>query len=252
MEEIALSGGNATAGVVRIGDTVRKPWTDATPTVIEYMRSLAAQGLDIPAPLGRDEAGRQIIEFVAGPSAHTRELTPDDLRRIGGIVRAIHDASPLVGPDVGPLPEMLLPADEPDLLCHNDLTPWNLIVGDRWVFIDWDGAGPSTRLWDLAYSAQAFTLNDPDAEPSAAAAGLVAFLDGYDADAALRAALPRTMARRAWAMHDMLRRAHDEERQPWGSMYVDGHGAHWRAVAAFVEAHEGVWRAALAEERAGA
>ena len=31
---------------------------------------------------------------------------------------------------------------------------WNLVRDrDRWVFIDWDGARPGSRLWDLACSA---------------------------------------------------------------------------------------------------
>ncbi|WP_407645311.1 phosphotransferase [Brevibacterium pigmentatum] len=32
---------------------------------------------------------------------------------------------------------------------HGDLTPWNLLLGERWVFIDWDSAAASARLWDL-------------------------------------------------------------------------------------------------------
>jgi len=57
---------------------------------------------------------------------------------------------------------------------------------DRLVFIDWDGAGPSTRLWDLAYAAISFGHLFPDVHVRATADRLTAFLDGYDADDHLR------------------------------------------------------------------
>ncbi|ATG55222.1 aminoglycoside phosphotransferase [Brachybacterium ginsengisoli] len=247
-EEQPLSGGNATEGVVRAGDTVRKPWGPTTAAVHELMRTVAAAGVDVPAPLGRDEQGRQVQEFVPGPLAmDSPPLTPVELRRVGTVLRAIHDASEGFTPSAPTPWEPLLPVPGggEDLICHGDLTPWNLILGERWVFIDWDGAAPSTRLWDLAYSAQAFTLNDPSARPAEAAADLAALVDGYGADAALRAQLPDAMIDRTEAMHTMLESAHREGREPWGTMFVEGHGAHWRGAADFVTEHRELFAAAL-------
>lgn len=168
--------------------------------------------------------------------------------RAGALVRSIHDASEGLEADALGLGTALIPVEQPDLVCHGDLTPWNLVVGDRWVFIDWDGAASSTRLWDLAYSAQAFTLNDPGEEPTRAAVNLRAFLDGYGADAAIRAALADALPERAWAMHRLLETAHRDGREPWGSMYVNGHGAHWRGIAEYLEANEAIWRDALSAD----
>ncbi|MGO3210173.1 MAG: phosphotransferase [Brachybacterium sp.] len=245
-----LEGGNATAGVVRVGDTVRKPWGPTTPAVHELMRTVAAAGIDVPAVRGRDQQGRQVLEFVPGTSAlDAPPLRLDELRRVGRMIRSIHDASAGFAPSAPAPWDALLPVPEgtPDLICHGDLTPWNLILGERWVFIDWDGAAPSTRLWDLAYSAQAFTLNDVAEEPAAAARRLAALIEGYGADADLRARLPRTMAARAEAMWTMLRDADREGREPWGAMFTSGHGEHWRDVADHVRRHEPAWVRALSD-----
>ena len=246
LDEVPLSGGNAGGVVVRVGDTVRKSWTESTESVADYVRHLRESGVDAPRVVGRDAHGRQVIEYVDGVLAMAREpLTHSELHRVGEMVRAIHDASASYVPPPDARWDTLLEPANADLICHNDLAPWNLIMGNRWVFIDWDGAGPSTRLWDLAYAAQAFTLNDAGRDPDEAARELSVFLDGYRADHALRTALPRTMHRRAAAMHDLLRESHDTGREPWASMYSTGHGEHWRRVSHYVQQHEHVWARAL-------
>ena len=129
-----LEGGNATAGVVRVGDTVRKPWGPTTPAVHELMRTVAAAGIDVPAVHGRDEQGRQVLEFVPGTSAlDAPPLRLDELRRVGRMIRSIHDASAGFAPSAPAPWDALLPVPEgsPDLICHGDLTPWNLILGER-------------------------------------------------------------------------------------------------------------------------
>lgn len=248
MQEHTLSGGNVTDRVVRVGQTVRKPWAAATPSVTAFVQAVRATGVDAPEPLGQDEDGRSVQEFIHGTIAMDQgPLSLDDVRRVGSIVRAIHDASAQFTPPENAAWESALPAPGSDLVCHNDLAPWNLIIGERWVFIDWDAAAPSTRLWDLAYAAQAFTLNDPNQSPHAAARRLAAFVDGYRANEATRTALPAEMGRRATAMRTLREDAASAEREPWASMHVGGHGAHWAAVTHYVEAHQEVWLTALAD-----
>lgn len=253
--EHELTGGNATAGVVRVddpklGSTVRKPWLPHSALVQNWTEQLRTAGIDVPRSFGRDDQGRAVTEFVPGDLA--LDLPPldlEELSRIGRLLRSIHDASEqAIGPErLDDWPTGLLPPPEPPtLICHNDATPWNLVVGpDRWVFIDWDGAGPSTRAWDLAYSAQAFATLGPDQTPDEGASRLRAIIDGYGADAGLREELPALLATRARAMYDLLERSHRERLEPWASMFVQGHGDHWRGVADHCAAHEMMWRQAL-------
>ncbi|WP_060916309.1 phosphotransferase [Microbacterium oleivorans] len=244
--EEALSGGNASGAVVRIGDTVRKPWTASTPSVTAYVHALRAAGIDAPEPRGRDEAGRQVLEYVPGELALMHgTMAPAELGRVGAMVRAIHDASARWTPPEDSLWESAIPAPASELVCHNDLAPWNLMMGERWVFIDWDAAAPSTRLWDLAYAAQAFALNDASADPADAVPAFAAFVDGYDADDELRDGLPDAMAERAAAMHDLLRRSHAAGVEPWALMFTAGHGDHWASVSDYVRSHRETWTDAL-------
>src|SRR5689334_48190 len=64
------------------------------------------------------------------PCGGPQSLDAPMLGRIGALVRDIHDAS--VGLPIDEEWAVLLPADQPDLLCHHDLAAWNLVIdGDR-------------------------------------------------------------------------------------------------------------------------
>ncbi|WDF35249.1 phosphotransferase (plasmid) [Arthrobacter agilis] len=247
-DEQKLEGGNTSDGVVRIGSTVRKPWTVSTPHVLGFMQFVREAGVDVPAALGQDEQGRQIIEFVPGRLALDSDpLTLVELHRAGAMVRAIHDASESFVPSTVAQWTIAIPSPGSDLVCHNDLAPWNLIIGDRWTFIDWDAAAPSTRLWDLAYAAQAFTLSNGSQSPEKAGQRLAAFVDGYDADESLREQLPAALGQRAAAMYHLLKNSHESGIEPWASMYVHGHGDHWRAATDYAERHQDMWSKVLQE-----
>jgi tRNA A-37 threonylcarbamoyl transferase component Bud32 len=245
-DEEVLNGGNTSGGVVRVGSTVRKLWTDATPGVLAFMTAVREAGVDVPSVHGQDEQGRQVTEFIPGRLALDSDpLTHSELGRVGAMVRAIHDASEAFIPHPGASWITAIPSPGHELICHNDLAPWNLIIGERWTFIDWDAAAPSTRLWDLAYAAQAFTLSNTRQSPKEAAQNLAAFVDGYEADPGLRAGLPAAMYRRAAAMYDLLSSSHEAGQDPWGTMYASGHGDHWRAGTQYARRHQSIWAEAL-------
>lgn len=195
-DEVPLHGGNASGDeVVRVGGTVRKPWLPSTASVARYMSRLRGAGVEVPDWSGPDSRGRQVLEYVPGVLAmELGPLSDGELHRVGALVRHIHDASRSYTDSDAVWEVLIPPPGTADLVCHNDLAPWNLVVGERrLVFIDWDAAGPSTRLWDLAYAAQSFAVLDESQAVSRAARRLRAFVDGYAADAELRAALPDAM-----------------------------------------------------------
>lgn len=165
MEE-RLAGGNMNV-VVRVGDTVRRtagPWT---PSVHALLQRLHAAGIGgIPRPLGIDAQGREILSFVDGdvpvypmPSWVWADAVLADAARL---LRRLHDASVGFAPSdaVWQFP----PREPAEVICHNDFSPHNLVfrAGTLVGAIDFDGATPGPRLWDLAYLATRLVpITDP-------------------------------------------------------------------------------------------
>ena|SRR5680860_806132 len=101
-EEKELTGGNASGNVVQVGGTVRKPWIENTSVVQSFLAVLRSHGVDAPQPLGRDESGRQTVGYVEGSIALGQmPLGTDNLRRVGRMIRRIHDVSESV-----PMPDI--------------------------------------------------------------------------------------------------------------------------------------------------
>jgi hypothetical protein len=154
--EEPLAGGNST-DVVRNGDTVRRaigPWT---PTIHALLTRLRAAGIDeVPAAHGIDDAGREVLDYLPGVVANypipAWVWSPEVLTDAGVLLRRVHDASVGVAVD-GP---WRTATHEPaEVICHNDVAPYNLVFRDERLvgLIDWDSASPGPRVWDLAYLA---------------------------------------------------------------------------------------------------
>lgn len=251
---MALRGGNVADSVVLVEATVRKPVTAATPAVEALLNHLGRVGFrHAPRWLGRDESGRQVLEYVPGMIAEAMPaMTLPELRRVGAVIREFHDASASFRAPAGARWEVAIAPDREDLICHHDLAPWNLVRdGRRWVFIDWDGAGPGSRLWDLGYAVQSFVPLCGGGDPVADAPRVRAMADGYGLDEADRRALPAVIAAHTRGMFELLRQSATTGRQPWARLYAQGHGDHWRAAAEYVEAHLDRWATALVEGQSG-
>ena len=235
--EQILSGGNVAARVVRVGDTVRKPGTAATPTVGAFLNFLRAEGFEgAPAYYGVDDQGRQVLQYLPGVAGTSElRLSLDELAAVGRLIRRFHDCSEGYVVPGGALWDRVMTPDREELVCHYDLAPWNLVRdGDRWTFIDWDGAAPGSRMWDLAYAAITFPPVEPEGDASTIALRIAALVKGYGLDDAESARLPGLMRRRAIAMRDLLVDGGRTGREPWARLYREGHADYWDGAAAFI------------------
>jgi hypothetical protein len=173
--ELPLQGGRVTAGVVRVGETVRRPVTGDRADSQELLRYLEGVGCDAaPRFLGIDAKGREILSFLPGdvPSnlGHYDDLT---LGAAASLLRRFHDAT------VEFAPVMAVGAE---VMCHNDWGPHNAVFRDgRPVgMIDFDTVKPGLRLWDIGYSAFSWLdLGDGAYSGEEQIRRLQVFADGY-------------------------------------------------------------------------
>lgn len=245
-----LTGGNVADLVVRVGSTVRKPALAQAAGVQAVLEHLAERPF-APRSYGRDEQGRQVLEYVSGDLAHAMPpSTLDELRRVGRLIRELHDAMETFEPPSDVTWHVIVPDPAGgDLICHNDLAPWNLVRNDeRWVFIDWDNAGPSSRLWDLGYAATAFVPFVAGGDVGVDAPRLRALVDGYGLDLEQRLALPAQIAARTRGQYDLLVRGRETGEQPWARMYTEGHADYWGPAAEYIANHHDAWLTALTSD----
>lgn len=238
-EEEALAGGK-TSGAVRIGDVIHKRPSPWTPTVHALLRHLEAAGVDgVPRVLGFDDQGREMLAYLPGETIGDRVpwpawvFTDATLRQVGRWVRRVHDATAEFAP---PAIERWFAGARmrPGLVVgHQDAAPYNAVMdGDRLVgFFGWDTAGPSSREFDLAFSALSWV---PLYTPAAAAElgfhdvadrsrRLHLLLDayGYDDD---RRAFGTVITQRAWRQAGVIRAMADAgDLAAAGLLHVAGH-----------------------------
>lgn len=181
--EVPLLGGDVTEGVVRVGQTVRRPVHANSPLVHALLRHLEHIGFTgAPRFLGIDNAGREVLTYIEGEVAgRPRPAWIADTGRllsVGRLLRAYDDAAATfvvpegIEPDPGPpAPPGIPPAPPypPELIGHVDITPENVVFrdGQAVALIDFDLAKWATRA-DEMFNAMMWwaPLGDPaDADP---------------------------------------------------------------------------------------
>jgi Ser/Thr protein kinase RdoA (MazF antagonist) len=227
--------------------TVRKPVTSATSSVEAFLEHLHRVGFTgAPRTLGRDEKGRHVLEYIPGSTVDPHSLSDEELGRVGRLIREFHVAAETFLLPTGAQWNVAIQPDSEVMVCHHDLAPWNLVRdGERWAFIDWDGSGPGSVLWDVAYAAQSFVPLARGGKPERDAARLRCFVDGYGLDRKRREELPQLMVERTRAMFQLLERGARTGEQPWARIYADGHADYWKQSAAYVDHYLGEWKKAL-------
>ncbi|WP_217210260.1 phosphotransferase [Streptomyces sp. AC550_RSS872] len=196
--EVPLSGGRITPGVVRVGSTVRRPIAASSSFVAELLGRLWQQGFTgAPRHLGFDAAGREVLSYLPGwVPARFQRWTDTQVAAAGSLLRAFHDAtrgSRLAG--------------RHPVVCHHDPGPNNTVFANDVpvAFIDFDTAAPGDPLEDLGYMAWTWCISSkPDAPPATAQAAQVRVLaDAYRLESAARlrlidAALDRQARNAHW------------------------------------------------------
>jgi len=221
VDETQLHGGIGNAGrVVRVGETVRRPWRSSTPathTLLGHLNQVLP-GV-APVPLGRDDRGREVLSWLDGEVAiepFPRWVTGERfLTSLGQLLRRIHDALA----EWSPSPGLAWSDQIPDphggpLIVHADVCPENVITRDGLAVavIDWEFAAPGRRIWDVVSTARLcvpFTAperRDPVYDGLDVIARLRILLDAYGLEDADRAAFTEVLDQRRIAGEQFVRR----------------------------------------------
>jgi hypothetical protein len=145
MIEIPLRGGRITPGVVRVGDTVRRPTNANSAFVHQLLLHLERAGFEAsPRFQGIDREGRETLSYLEGtvPDNLCPDYSDEVLTAAARMLRRYHDA--VAGSEL---------AAGAETVCHNDISPVNFVFVDGLPvgLIDFDAAVPGSRLRDLAY-----------------------------------------------------------------------------------------------------
>jgi hypothetical protein len=231
--------------VVRVGDTVRRPQSPASPAVHALLRHLERVGFDgCPRYLGQDEQGREVLSYVEGavptPPYPSWALADAALVSVAALLRRYHEAVQSFDPAPYTWPSTVPPAYRRDLVSHNDPNLDNVVFrdGEAVALIDFDLASPASALWDVALTARLWVpLRDPSDVPEElvprTSQRLRLLADAYGLTAAERGTLAGAVrATHTWC-YDIIRAGAEQGRPGYQDYWTpsahehDARGARW-------------------------
>ena len=134
--EVELTGGTANQGlVVRVGDTVRRPWRPTTPATHALLRHLEQVGFDgAPRLLGVDDQGREVLTYLPGeavaPPYPAWALSRPALESVARLLRRYHDAVESFDGSAHTWQLPVPPRFTTGLVSHNDPNLDNIVFRD--------------------------------------------------------------------------------------------------------------------------
>jgi hypothetical protein len=143
--------------VRRVGDVVHRaagPWSPAVHALLRHLESANFAGAPRVVGDGFDDDGREVLTFIPGDFVHPHAWTDTGISAVGQLLRDLHDAGTGFAPPPGAQWQpWFTRSDAPDAVFgHGDCGPWNIVANDGLpvAFIDWEFAGPVSRLDEVA------------------------------------------------------------------------------------------------------
>ena len=231
-----LSGGRQT-GIYKSGKTVIRPRTPFSENIHQFLRDIRKAGFTkCPVPHGFDENGNEVLEYIEGDVSNyplSREFSSLEIvYSAGRVLNQFHAASETVFKSINKNLQWLLPnRSQPQLICHGDYAPYNVVVKNAEVIgmIDFDTIHFGTKPDDIAYGmyrwATLFRQSSPDRigplEMQIKRAKV--FCDGYGLSAESRAGLVDVMIKKIEALVLFMRENAKAGNQAFVQNIRDGH-----------------------------
>lgn len=271
--EIPLPGGDVTEGVVRVGNTVRRPLGPHSPLAHAILRHLEHKGFGgAPRFLGIDDQGRETLTFVEGEVAnrpHPDWLADENrLVSLARLVRRLDDAmlgfapssdmlEAAAAPEISGMPPA--PAEEPEFIGHMDITPENVVFrnGEAIALIDFDLAKPATRVDEVFNLCMWWAPFAPDEDRSDPLRGVDAVVrtrliaDAYGLSPEARERLIPTALRRSERSWYLMKYRAEHDGGGWLRMWQEGAGERIERRVAWLRSEGERISEALAAEHDG-